>query len=304
VPAPPKTILTRLRTEAGYRWRFAERHEFVDRSRGSDRMLMILGGHKPRLWPWTLARDERSLPPDIDVCLITPGVARPELRTWAERAGWSYLTTRGGHVSVAQNLAIRAHPNARYVFKLDEDIFIPSDYFEPLLRGYERVRDELDFSIGLCAPTLNINGFSYVDYLERLGLTEEYRRRFGPTRRASDGIPAFADGEAAVWLWSHGLPVDDTARRFAEAGPSHRIVPHRYSIGAILFERDLWDEMRGFKRLERSPGLGEDEGYICASCVSLSRVMVVLGEVYAGHFAFGPQQPAMEAAFGNRLTEF
>ena len=297
-------MVSRLRNAAGYHWRFAERHELVGRSRGSDRMLIVIGGHKPRLWPWTLSRIERSLPPEIDVCLITPGVDRPELRDWAARAGWSYLTTRGGHVSVAQNLAIRAHPHARYVFKLDEDIFIPPDYFGPLLRGYERVRNELDFDIGFCAPTLNVNGFSYVDYLERLGVTEEYRQRFGQTRRASDGIPAFADGDAAVWLWSHGLPVDGTARRFAEAGPSQRIVPHRYSIGAILFERDLWEEMRGFKRLERSPGLGEDEGHICASCVSLSRVMVVLDDVYAGHFAFGLQQAAMEAAFGDRLGEF
>jgi hypothetical protein len=298
------TLVTQLRNEAGYRWRFAERHELVDRSRGSGRMLLLMAGHKPRLWPWTLPRIERDLPQDIDVCLITPGVDRPELRSWAQRAGWSYLTTRGGHVSVAQNLAIRAHPRARYVFKLDEDIFIPSAYFESLQRGYERVRDALDFSIGLCAPTLNVNGFSYVDYLDRLRLSDEYRRRFGPLRRASDGIPAFADGDAAVWLWSHGLPVEETARRFDTAEPSDRIVPHRYSIGAILYERELWEEMRGFKRMEHSPGLGEDEGHICASCVSFSRVMVVLGDVYAGHFGFGPQQPAMEAAFGHRLAEF
>ena len=190
------------------------------------------------------------------MCLVSPGVDHPELARWAADRGWSYLRTSGGHVSVAQNLAIRSLPSARYIFKLDEDIFIPGSYFEALFDGYQRVRTCAEFALGFCSPTLNVNGFSYVDYLRVLGIENAYRERFGPTRRASDGIPAQADGDAAAWLWSHGLPVDSVAARFAARPFSFSIVPHRFSIGAILYERDLWESMRGFRRLERAPGLG------------------------------------------------
>ncbi len=296
--------LTRLRVEAGYRRRFAERHRFEDRSRGARRLLIVLAGHKPVLWPWVLPRIARHAPPDADVCLVTPGVDRPALAALAREQGWSYLTTSGGHVSVAQNLAIRAHPRAELIWKVDEDVFVPPGFFESLLAGYERVAALGEFRLGFAAPVLNVNGFSYVDYLRHIGGAAEYGERFGPLRRAAAGIPAHNDGEAAVFLWSHGLPVDRTAERFAARDFGFSTVPQRFSIGAILFERSMWDEMSAFRRREKAPGLGDDEEHICVECLSRSRVMVVLDQVYAGHFAYGPQTPAMERTYGERLAEF
>ena len=300
----PTTYLNRLRVCVGHGWRFAERHRLEDRSSGSERLLILIAGHKELLWPWTLDRVSKHVPSDLDVCLVTPGVDLPKLADLAREHGWSYLATRGGHVSVAQNLALRAHPDARYVFKVDEDVFVPQRFFESLFDGYLRVKEEAEFSLGFCAPILNVNGFSYVDYLDALGQAEAYRERFGTLRRASDGIPVHHDGNAAVWLWERGLPVEEIATEISKRPFRFSVVPHRFSIGAILFERDLWEGMNGFKRLQRSPGLGEDEQHICVECLSRSRIMAVLQNVYAGHFAFGPQQPAMEAAFGSRLSEF
>jgi hypothetical protein len=295
--------LTRLRVDAGHRWRFAERHHFVDRSRGAERALLVIAGHRPQLWPRTLERIARTVPEDIDVCLITPGLRHAELERYAHDHRWSYLSTAGGHVGVAQNLAIRALPAAQWLFKLDEDMFIAPGYFERLLAGYRRAAQEAEFALGFAAPVINVNGFSYVDFLDAFGLRAAWEQRFGPVRRASDNIPAQRDGEAAVWLWSHGLPVDAVAERFAARPFAYSIVPHRFSIGAILFERSLWENMRGYPRLERSPGLGEDEQHICVECLSRSRAMVVIQDVYAGHFAFGGQLPAMMEAYGSRLAE-
>ncbi len=297
-------LVTKARVATGYWWRFRARREFDNRSSGSTEALVILAGHKPDLWPWTLPRVARHVPPHVDVCLVTPGVEVPELRQFAARHGWSWLSTTNGHVSLAQNVAIRALPAARFIYKLDEDIFIAEGYFEGLMQGFRRVGLEAEYALGFCSPTLNVNGFSYVDYLRELELTDAWRQRFGPLRRASDGVPAQADGDAAVWLWRHGLPVDDTAARFARRPFGYSIVPHRFSIGAILFERELWEEMRGFRRGWRSPGLGEDEQHVAVSCLSSSRIMAVLHNVYAGHFAFGAQTPVMRTVFGNSLDEF
>lgn len=296
--------INRLRVEAGHRRRFAERHRLTDRSSGAERVLLVLAGHKPLLWPWTLPRIAAAVPEDTDVCLVTPGLEVPELAALAEEHGWSHLSTAGGHVSVAQNLAIRAHPDARWIAKIDEDVFVAPGFFAALQDGYERVAREAEFRLGFCAPVLNVNGFGYVEYLRTLGVEHAYAERFGPIVRASDGIPPQADGEAASWLWSHGLPVDETAARFAERPFGWSIVPHRFSIGVLLFERDLWDDMRGYRRLERAPGLGEDEQHVCVTCLSRSRIMVVLHHLYAGHFAFGPQMARMQADYGDRLADF
>lgn len=276
----------------------------MDRAAGSDRALIVLGGHKRFLWEHTLTRVARHAPKDLDVCLVTPGVDHPELEALASRHSWSYLTTTNGNVSLAQNLAIRRLRTASMIYKIDEDVFVSEGFFETLLDSYVRVRRESEFALGLCAPVLNVNGFSYVEFLRAKGLEDGYERTFGPLRRAADGIPAHADGAAAVWLWEHTLPVDRTAAEFRARPFGYSIVPHRFSIGAILFERAFWHEMRGFSRGFGAPALGRDEDSIFAACMRSSRIIAVVHNVFAGHFAFGPQEKEMRVAFEDGLTVF
>lgn len=228
----------------------------------------------------------------------------PELREFAANHRWSYIATENGHVSLAQNLAIRAHPAAQAIHKLDEDMFISTGYFERLEAGYRRVTEESEFSVGLCSPLINVNAYSYADFLEVLELRDDWERQFGPVRRATWDTPAYSDGDAAVWLWSRAIPVDEVAARFAARPFSYSVVPHRFSIGAILFERSLWQEMGGFRRGFDSPGLGEDEEQIAMHTTDRGKVVAVVENVYAGHFAYGPQMQAMLAAFGSSLETF
>jgi hypothetical protein len=297
-------LARRLKWAVGDRWKLSGRHERVDRASSRERALLVIAGHKPYLWPHTLARIARHVPADLDVCVVCPGVDPPALRLAAERRGWSYLTTRANQVGVAQNLAIDAFPAAQMIYKLDEDVFISAGFFEDLLAGFLRVEAESEFAVGFCAPVLNVNGFSYVDFLRAEGLEDAYRARFGPTRRAADRIPAQADGQAAAWLWQHSLPVDAVAERFRSRPFAWSVCPHRFSIGAILFRRGLWEDMRGYQRIPGRSGIGWDEQRLCVACLSHSRIMAVVHNVFAGHFSFGAQEPAMRAAFEGRLAEF
>lgn len=286
------------------RWKFSGRHDFADRARGSERALIVLVGHKPYLWPHTLARVARHAPADLDVCLVCPGVDPAPLRAVAERHGWSYLSTRANQVGLAQNIALRSLPAASMIYKLDEDIFVSAGYFEDLLAGYERIEAESEFGLGFCAPVLNLNGFSYVDFLRARGAGADYEARFGPLVRSHDRVPVQTDGDAAVWVWERTVPLDATAREFRERPFAWSICPHRFSIGAILFRRDLWQHMmRGYQRVLKPPGVGWDEQRLCVACLSYSRVMAVVHNVFAGHFAFGPQERTMRAAFETRLAE-
>ncbi len=294
----------RVRAELENRWRFLGRHRFVDRSKGHSRAVLLLAGHKPFLWPFTLPRIARHVPSDVDVCLVTPGVDHREMAEIAARYGWSYLSTRHGNISLAQNLAIRALPGASLIYKIDEDIFISERFFDALAEGYRRSQRESDVAVGFCAPLVNVNGFSYVDFVRARGVEEEYCQRFGELRRAAGGIPACDDGEAAVFLWERTLPVDVVASTFHEQPFAYSVVPHRYSIGAILFERVIWEEMGGHWRGFGSPALGVDELGIAMTCFRRSQVVAVVHNVFAGHFAFGLQERAMRAAYEAQLSRF
>lgn len=277
---------------------FGGEHRFVDRGTGAEQLVVILAGYKPYLWPFTLERIERAMPAGVDVCLASSAVEAPELDALCDRRGWSRLVTRDNSVALAQNLAIRHHPLARYVHKLDEDVVIGPGYFEAMLDGYRRVARDGRFTPGFCSPLLNVNGFSYRLFLDALGLADEYRATFGELRQASVGVRAHHDGQAARWLWERTLPFDAVAARVREGGFAYSTVPQRFSIGAIVMERDLWQAMRGFavNPYHDRGGTGEDEIQICETCTTLSRAMVVLHHVLAGHVSFGPQEAAMRAA--------
>jgi len=282
---------------AAARWRnFTGHHEFVDRSRGSDRLAYVLVGYKPHLWSLSLDRLSRFVSTDMDVCLVTPAVRNPALDALAKRNGWSTLWTRANYLSLAQNLAIRGHPAARFIFKFDEDIFIGRGYCEDLLSAYERIGAEGSFRPGAVAPVLNVNGYSYVEFLRTRGLQDAWRERFGPLLRGAGQIPATDDGAAARWLWENSLPFDELCELFRHQPFAYSAVPHKFNIGAILFERDFWERIGGFLVRPPQGALGVDETHLCTACVQLSRPVLVAHNVLAGHFAFAGQDAAMRDA--------
>lgn len=299
-----RIVAGRTRSRVAKARNFHGRYTFDRRAKDTDSLVLLLAGHKPQLWPWTLQRVAEHIPPTHDVCVVSPGVVVTELREFAASHGWSYLASQSGHVSLAQNLAIRAHPSAKWIHKLDEDIFISEGYFGRLEAGYRRASEESEFAVGLCSPLINVNGYSYVDFLDSLGLRAEWEGEFGPIRRAPWGIAAHSSGDAAVWLWKHALPVNEVAARFAAEPFSYAVVPHRFSIGAILFERGLWEALQGFRVRRPAPGLGDDEEHIAMHTTEHGQAVVVVQNVYAGHFAFGPQMEAMLSNFGDSLASF
>jgi hypothetical protein len=270
-------------------------HAFTDRSEGCEQLLIVLAGYKPYLWPYTLARVEHFVPADVDVCIVSPGVAPEVLGELAGRRGWSWLSTRKNSLCLAQNIAIARHPHARYIHKLDEDVFIGAGHLERLLRGYRRVAAEGRYAPGFAAPILNVNGFSFRLFLDALGLTEDYRLRFGGLLQACMDVPAQADANAAFWLWQRSVPFDEIVARFAERPWGYTPVPHRFSIGAYVMERRLWEDFGGFAA-HPYRDIGRDESQLCKECTDRSRVPVVVHDVFAGHWSFGPQEAAMRAA--------
>ena len=71
------------------------------------------------------------------------------------------------------------------------------------------------------------------------------------------------------------------------------VCPIRFSIGIILFERDLWKGMGYFHVSSKGSDMGSDEVQINEYCLIQSRPMVVSQNSIAGHLSFGPQNKAM-----------
>lgn len=271
------------------RW---NRARMADRSRKSKYLVLVGAGHKPDLWPLVLPRLKKFCPADYDVCVVSPGVSNRKLAQICEQNGWSYVETRANKLAVAQNFAIARHPSAEWIFKLDEDIVVGEGFFEGLLQCHAETESEKRFRTGFVAPLLNVNGFSYRILLEMLECRAEYESLFGPALQACRECAAHLETEAAIYLWKITQPFDELAARFRALPHATSICPHRFSIGAILLTRALWEEMEGFTIA--APGsLGVDESDICAYCVDQSRVMVVSHNVLAGHVGFRAQTDAV-----------
>ncbi|TBR60373.1 hypothetical protein B4U84_05735 [Westiellopsis prolifica IICB1] len=295
---PKVPIKLEANTSLLMRWitwlNFNGSYKFIDRSKGSQRLLVILAGYKDFLWPLTLNRIAKFIPSDIDVCIASSGLYVAPLAQLAENLGWSYLYTKDNKVALVQNLAIANHPQAKWIYKLDEDIFISEGFFDDLQEGYLRIQKEGLYYPGVCAPILNVNGYSYINFLKTIAAEKEYKEKFGELIHAASDIKAQSDGEAAKWLWEKSLPFDDTANYIRTQPFSYSPVPHRFSIGAILFEKELWERIGGLRTSFSQGGLGLDESHLCKDCMSLSRPIIVLNNIFAGHFSFRPQETAMK----------
>ena len=266
---------------------------FVDRSSGKKTLVIILAGYKPFLWPATLERIKKYCSKEMDVCIAVSGKDSTELQSMCRTNNWSYLSTTKNSPGIALNKAILSHPDADKIFMLDEDIFIGDGFFQLLLDGYQMAWQKFGLEPGFCAPLLNLNGISYLSFLKQKNLEAEYTQEFGTPILKCDGIPIHNSGAAAQWIWRQTLPFDQTVSHFSSKDAHQFASATRFSIGAILFTREFFNKIGGFRSSWKPATLGEDEDGICRDCVSMSRPIYVVENVLAGHFSFYLQEHEM-----------
>lgn len=272
---------------------------FEDRSKGKEKLCMVLAGYKQDLWPSVFRRLKQTLPEDVDVCVLTSGLRSDELRQLCAENGWSYLATRKNNVCRIQNLAIYLHPAAAYIYKIDEDIFLTDGFFEGLYHAYQTAAQQSGYEVGFVAPLIPVNGYGYVRVLEKLKLTEDWEKRFGPAIY-TDGIhhhtAILERADAAQYMWGATQQelrdIDQLNSRLQRQPLEYRVCPIRFSIGAILFSREAWLDW-GMFPVDWSAGMGLDEMWLARWCMLQSRAGIVSENVLVGHLGYGPQTPEM-----------
>lgn len=286
---------------------FTRRYKFENRSKNKDTVCMILAGYKEFTWDIVFERIKEFSDDSMDICIVSSGLYSERLSEIAKNNGWSYLSTKRNCVTLAQNTTVKLFPNAEYIFKLDEDIFITKNFFKTLRDTYSEVQNNGDFHVGFVAPILPINGNSHIVLLKKLDLLDYYEQNFEKVKYSAESdMMIVSNVDAAKFMWGEGgkIPhIDDLDRFLNESEFSYSAAPVRFSIGAILYSRQLWEDMHYFK-VGVTKGMGVDEVQICEFCVTTSRGMVIAENTCAGHLSFGPQNLEMEKYFKSNLNKF
>ena len=293
--------------------RIYERHfnysgRYFDRSKGREKLCIILAGYKEFLFDDVFSRILKYKPEDIDVCIVSSGKHSDILADLCETNGWSYLSTEENNVGLVQNIAIRMHPEARYIYKLDEDIFICEAFFERMFQAYLHAR-EGDYYPGVIAPLLLINGYASLRILQKTNLRNEYESRFGPLKHAAGIEQQIENNEkVARFMWGDEdiIPsIDVLNRQFGRDPLDEKPCPIRFSIGAILFERSIWEKMGFFDvELNDKKMMGKDEVKLCRYCLLESRPLMVSENIVVGHFSFGKQTEGMKRFYNEHPEKF
>ncbi len=279
------------------------KYKFEDRKKDKDMVCIILAGYQEIVWDIVFKRIKAFVPENVEVCLCSSGKYSEKLSEIAKNNDWSYLSTKRNNVSLIQNVAINLYKKATYIYKLDEDIFVTKGYFETLMQAYKNIEQNGDYDVGIVAPMIPINGYSYLNIIRRFNLVEKYKelqRKVGIDERlihiTERGSGNHTNPQVARFLWEQAPSIDEMNNAVQKDEFGYEVCPIRYSIGAILFKRKLWDEMEYFEVSKRE-GMGRDEQKICAYCMLTSRPILISKNTIVGHLAYGPQKKEMEKLY-------
>lgn len=306
-----KYLLAAVRGGRAFRWAAKESlysldlagrrdYEFVDRRRNTRDLCIVLAGYKEEIWDDIFTRLRTYIPEDMDVCICTSGKTVDRLKEMCRDNQWSYLATEKNQVCDIQNMAIVLHPSAEWIFKLDEDIFVTKYFFTNLRKRIQNPPPR--YRIGFVAPLIPINGYCYVRVLEKLNLIGAWEKHFNPayyTDCSHHSVDIWKNPEAAEFMWGKEearlQDIDVLAEEFQNMPDAYSLCNIRYSIGAIAFPREVWQNIckEGGFPMNTPSGLGRDEEALCVHCLLAGLAMVVDENTIVGHLSFGQQNQEM-----------
>lgn len=281
---------------------------FTDRKKDREDLLVVLAGYKEFVWESVFQRLQAFVPQETDVCIVTSGLENDWLKGLCEKYQWSYLGTSRNNVSLAVNTAIWKHPRAKYIYKMDEDIFLTGGVFESLKHTYLEVEKNGRYEVGFVTPLIPMNGYGHVRLLEIFDAVNLWEERFGELKytNLTHHKNICENPDTARFMWGEGNPqmdnLDRMQKSLSERAFQYSICSIRYSIGFILFHRNLWVRMGGFPTFIGN--MGVDEEAICQFCLLQSYAMVVAENTVVGHLSFGPQNKEMEKYYDENKEKF
>jgi hypothetical protein len=304
---------------------YIKKEYFINNMKKSEATIMVLIGKYAGVWEVSLKRIH-EYSGKLDVVLINAGGFNRELSIKLSRDyGFSYFESYPNNIVASQNYFIAKYLGSEVIIKMDDDVFVTKNTFKNLLRAYHRLKSE-GLDIGFIAPVLNVNNYSYYHFLKTLGLLEEYEKIFGKPLifegHAKRNI--WQNPDVAKYIWEKSLPLNHVAQIFEDKNKdSIEIIPTRFSIGCILFEKSFLMRFYGYLtprprfKLDTSKAFdssqitklllpyGDEESINFFADTTMHGRFLVL-DSFAGHLSYRPQSKYMLDWFRNnkeRLLE-
>lgn len=285
----------------------SKKYVFENRMKNKEKVCFVLAGYKSFSYDSVFKRIKKFIPADIEICILSSGKYCSDLSEIARINDWSYVSTKKNNVSLIQNIAIDLFKNAKYIYKLDEDIFITKGFFETLFKTMKNCEGKGEYKVGFVAPTIPINGFGHLNVLKRFDLVSKYTELFErPIYAAGRDRMVEDDPEVAKFFWGYKnyLPqLDEMNEIFSNDEFRYVACPIRFSIGAILFKREFWNEM-GMLDVVSGPGMGLDEEQFCEYAINHSKAIIVSLNSVVGHLSFGRQNEEMKMYYLSHTDVF
>lgn len=272
------------------------KYKFDDRSKGSDKLLLILAGYKEKVWDKVFARIQKFAPESFDICIISSGVDNPRLSQMAAENDWSYLSCQRNNINLTQNTAISLFPKAETIVKMDEDIFLTEGAIERMVAHYNEWKDNSEYKVGVVSPLINVNGYAYLRLLKKFDAVDAYAEEFGRPRYYGRFQPIEESAKAAKFMWGLGdyLPKLDEMNRQCNADDGKfTTIPVRLSIGCFLMSRKYWEDMGMFPVHRLCSDFARDEEAVNQNATILSEAMLMDESAVVGHLGFGNQTAEM-----------
>lgn len=301
---PLKNKLKNIKNNQDKRKKINKPFFFLNNSSKQDTVCFILSGYKEFTWDVVFKRIKKFCPDNIDVCIVSSGLYSEKLLNIAKNYKWSYISMKRNNVCLALNSAINAFPDAKNIFKLDEDVFVTDGFFTKLPQMYEISKK--DYNPCFVAPLLLINGFCYRTILEKLDLVKYYSKRFEyPKISAGSAMMIESDSEVARFMWGENnyIPKIDIINAMFKKDKTYQVCPIRFSIGAIYFKRELIESYNFFPVM-KGTGMGLDEAFLCNLATTYSKAIIVANNSLVGHLSFGKQNEDMKTYYLNNIHLF
>lgn len=290
-----KEYIKKLRNAREKKRRLNSKYYFLNNSKNSKDLCIVLSGYSSYLWKAVFGRIKKFAPDNLDICIVSSGMYSEELQNIAKINGWSYLSTNRNQLCIAQNIAISLFPLAENIYKLDEDMFITKEFFSDMKVVYEDAFNNSRYDVGFVSPLTPINAYGYIRLLEKIGKIDLYDLKF---ERA---IYGGSEDKGSTFLINKNVPhflnsIDefkniDTLSEYLNAQPlEYYPCPVRYNIGAIYFKRKIWEDMNMFSVPIGGCGLGVDESDFCSYCICNSKTMMISENSAVAHFCYGTQK--------------
>lgn len=274
---------------------YGSRYRVEGKIQNKPNMMFALAGYKPYLWDDVFFRFKTFETPDLEICIASSGKYCPELSKICQDNGWIYISTTLNNVCVITNIILREFSKAEYIFKLDEDIYIPKNYFTDMLAAYKTIEsDNPDYELAYICPVLPLGFYGMHDFLVEKNALTKYEERFGQHKRGGSALnSAFRNNKGVdAFIWETIESFDICAASYAKKPFEYEIAPLRTGIATILFKRKFWNDLGCLTRYKGiGVGTNGDEGQITSFCALNFRACFCVKNILVGHFAFGGAEP-------------